>query len=616
MSDLARLAPGPDDAQALLREHPWPADLDEPGRLEWLWTFDVAAPRARLWPLVSDMSRLNRALGNPEMTFEERAGQRHGRGRYGGVMHEWHERPWEWESGRWYRLVRHYHRGAMKALFSVHTLSDLPDGGTRLQVYFGVVPRWRWIRPGLRVSFGAIGRAYRRVIPALAAELDAARTPAVFALTPPPLGAQAEQRLRTIEASLADTPVEPGRGRRPADYAPRRRARPCASSARWSGVGRSTRTPLRACLHATRAGMFELAWDVVCPHCRGVRSEPHLRSSRPAAEPCDVTFGTADAIEVSFRIHPGGADAAVVLQRGAGAQAAHPSRSGCWRRAPRSRCRSSVDRALPPAPARRRRARRRPRRRLRRAPTVAQASVAWTVSALPGERAVTAIATLTLHNDLGPRADLHHRGRPPHRPALRPGRLLSHPDFRDLFSDEYLAADVGLAVGEQTILFTDIVGSTAMYAAHGDPGAFVAVRAHLTKAFAIVARHRGGVIKTIGDAVMAAFTDPVDALAAAEELQRTFAGDDEPLRLRISLGTGPCIAVRLNANLDYFGHTVNLAAKLQAAAEAGQVALSEATMAAPGVADALEARGVTAVAVEVPVKGLAQPVTAWRWDVW
>src|SRR5690606_16896124 len=62
--------------------------------------------------------------------------------------------------------------------------------------------------------------------------------------------------------------------------------------------------------------------------------------------------------------------------------------------------------------------------------------------------------------------------------ALRPGMLLSFQEFRELFSEEYIGADVKLAVGEQTLLFTDVVGSTAFYASRGDPAAFVEIKKH------------------------------------------------------------------------------------------------------------------------------------------
>src|SRR4029079_16260766 len=90
--------------------------------------------------------------------------------------------------------------------------------------------------------------------------------------------------------------------------------------------------------------------------------------------------------------------------------------------------------------------------------------------------------------------------------ALRACPLLSFQEFRDLFSEDYIAADVRLGVGEQTLLFTDVVGSTAFYASRAHPAAFVEIKKHFDELFAIVAANRGAVVKTIGDAVMASFT--------------------------------------------------------------------------------------------------------------
>jgi class 3 adenylate cyclase len=121
------------------------------------------------------------------------------------------------------------------------------------------------------------------------------------------------------------------------------------------------------------------------------------------------------------------------------------------------------------------------------------------------------------------------------------------------------------------------------------------------------------VVKTIGDAVMASFGDPLDAVKTCAEIHALFHQDraDSATRLRISLNTGPCIAVKLNASVDYFGQTVNLAAKLQSLAEAGEVALSEAVWNARGVKDFLSGRAVEDVAYES--KALAAPVPVKRW---
>jgi class 3 adenylate cyclase len=198
--------------------------------------------------------------------------------------------------------------------------------------------------------------------------------------------------------------------------------------------------------------------------------------------------------------------------------------------------------------------------------------------------------------------------------ALRPGKLVSFQTFRDLFSKDYLATGVQLAVGEQTILFTDLVGSTAMYEERGDPAAFVAVKQHFDRVFAIIGENRGAVVKTIGDAVMGAFNDPVDAVKAARAIHAAFPPSDNGLRLRISINTGPCIAVRFNASVDYFGHAVNVAAKLQALAEGWQIAISERTADDPRVAAWLAEQSTDLERVELELKGLG-PQRARRWTV-
>jgi class 3 adenylate cyclase len=196
--------------------------------------------------------------------------------------------------------------------------------------------------------------------------------------------------------------------------------------------------------------------------------------------------------------------------------------------------------------------------------------------------------------------------------------LLSFQEFRDLFSEEYIGADVKLAVGEQTLLFTDVVGSTAFYAERGDPGAFVEIKRHFDEVFKIVADHRGAVVKTIGDAVMATFTSPVDAVKASRKIHDAFhpTRADTPIRLRISLNTGPCIAVRLNSNADFFGGTVNVAAKLQALAEGHQIAMSEATYRSADVASYLESVGAKLETLEYTSKALPAPVAVKRWSVY
>ena len=117
---------------------------------------------------------------------------------------------------------------------------------------------------------------------------------------------------------------------------------------------------------------------------------------------------------------------------------------------------------------------------------------------------------------------------------------------------------------------------------------------------------------------VATFVDPIDSVRASKKIHDTFhpARTDTPIRLRISLNTGPCIAVRLNANADFFGGTVNVAAKLQAMAEGYQIAMSEATYRAPGVAEFLAEQTADLDLLEYTSKALPAPVVVRRWSVY
>src|SRR4051812_6482392 len=85
----------------LLALHPYPAAWAKEKRIERLWTFDVKGTPEAIWPFIADTSRMNRALGTAEMTFEERDGKRFGSAKNGGIRHEWVEVPWNWVANQW-----------------------------------------------------------------------------------------------------------------------------------------------------------------------------------------------------------------------------------------------------------------------------------------------------------------------------------------------------------------------------------------------------------------------------------------------------------------------------------------------------------------------------------
>ena len=163
---------------------------------------------------------------------------------------------------------------------------------------------------------------------------------------------------------------------------------------------------------------------------------------------------------------------------------------------------------------------------------------------------------------------------------LSGSRLLSTQTFLDLFPSETVMSAGGLAVKRVAILFTDIKGSTALYDRIGDMKAFNLVRQHFGVLRDVIAANHGALVKTIGDAVMASFHEPLDAVRAALDMLaqiRRFndSAGEELITLKIGAHVGPCLAVTLNERLDYFGRTVNLAARVQGLAAENEIYLSD-----------------------------------------
>ena len=200
-------------------------------------------------------------------------------------------------------------------------------------------------------------------------------------------------------------------------------------------------------------------------------------------------------------------------------------------------------------------------------------------------------------------------------PYMSGGMLLARQTFRRLFRSERVDEREGLGIRQVTLLFTDLKGSTAMYERLGDLNAYALVREHFALLGVTVQQHSGAIVKTIGDAVMAVFSRPTDAVSAALDILgviERYNGEhgDPSIVLKIGVHCGPSIAVTLNDNLDYFGQTVNVAARVQSLADAGEICVSEALYSAPGVSDVLAGHKI--VGFEAPLRGVEGSACVYR----
>lgn len=155
-----------------------------------------------------------------------------------------------------------------------------------------------------------------------------------------------------------------------------------------------------------------------------------------------------------------------------------------------------------------------------------------------------------------------------------------------------------------TVLFTDLVGSTALIDMFGEDGAHALRVRHFELLRDAVAKHGGREVKGLGDGLMVVFARPGAALDCAVSMQRNVAEDGDGLGLRVGVHAGPL----LREDNDFHGTTVIVAARLCDRAQSGQIVISDHARAAA------EDEGVGSHRTELlgalALKGIADPVTA------
>ncbi len=203
------------------------------------------------------------------------------------------------------------------------------------------------------------------------------------------------------------------------------------------------------------------------------------------------------------------------------------------------------------------------------------------------------------------------------KPFLTAKRLLTNQVFRDIYGADTIDVDQRLKITSLTFLFTDLRGSTELYERVGDLAAFDLVRAHFRVLNDIVATEAGAVVKTSGDAVMATFSTPDRAVAAAlrmreamHDLRDTRNGDG--LALKIGIHEGPCLAVVLDNLQDYFGRTVNIAARVQALADSRSILATSPVVTHPKASSLLAGSGLKPQARQRALRGVSDEMAVYE----
>jgi class 3 adenylate cyclase len=540
-----------------------------------------------------------------------------------GIWLAWEEEPFEWLRPRRFGVRRLYRAGPVGLLEVEVELEPLPNGGTRL-IYL-TRARPRNLLGLLAIPFGigiyssrSFGAAFRRYD-----DLATRAAPTVALASEPRVAPGGEARLAAARQRIADQTGQPEVAARLTEFVARGddvsldHLRPYVLADAW-GVPR--RLVLESCLHATRAGMLDLQWDLLGPLCGGAKaSRPTLAELGEGVhcDTCNIDFSANfdRSVELNFRPNPtirpievegyyvGGplltphVVVQQLLQPGEQRQIDVRLESGRYRARALSLSGGQYLTVLPAGS---------------KDVTVRADGRGWPV----GETELAPDPTLRFENATETERLFIVESTRWNDQAATAAEVTALLVFRDLFSTEILRRGEQISVGSLTILFTDLRDSTNLYRQIGDAPAFGRVLDHFAVFREEIAREDGALVKTIGDAVMAVFRRPSSALRAILQVQRRLkAASDGTASLTVKAGLhyGPCIAVTLNDRLDYFGSTVNLAAHLERFSSGDDVIISDPVHQDPEVAALLGGDGFWAEPFHSRLKGFAEEAfRLWR----
>ncbi len=377
---------------------------------------------------------------------------------------------------------------------------------------------------------------------------------------------------------------------------------------------------LSFCLLATREGFFNLSWDLICPSCLGAAEQTrHLDSLRPEAH-CDVCNIQYDAnfdqnVEVTFRPverlrlldknlyclnNPATFShiwSQLVLDPGEQRSVTVPMPEGEYRLSAATLGSFSLHSQADHAPL----------------------DMTLNLQDAAPDTLLHTHQQLTLH--LNNAADFRQTlriERLQHREQAATAALVtSLQDFRTLFDAEVLRPGLRLGISNLAVLFSDLKDSTQLYENKGDATAFALVQTHFDIMTDIIRQHEGGIVKTIGDAVMAVFTHNEQAVSAALNILQAFQTHnqarpvEEHIIIKLGVHKGPCIALTMNDKLDYFGSNINRAARAQGQSRGNDLILSQAMYEDAKVQTCLQNNVVNTHLFKAELKGIEEAQTLY-----
>lgn len=188
--------------------------------------------------------------------------------------------------------------------------------------------------------------------------------------------------------------------------------------------------------------------------------------------------------------------------------------------------------------------------------------------------------------------------------------LLGVAAFREHFSTQIPDLNHSVKVRAVTVMFTDLIHSTAIYSSMGDIKAYALVKEHFDALFREIVSHSGGVIKTIGDAVLAIFQDPATAVKVSFDMKDAVRDLmkrhklEKTSGIKTGISSGTALIVNMNDTLDLFGATINLAARIINYADRATTAVTETILENPDVNKYVNENSLSLQTISQELKGI------------
>ena len=465
--------------------------------------------------------------------------------------------------------------------------------------------------------FSAIGKKFGRLAENARA-FGRGERETEFDFAPPPIRREVRERVEALIDRINATSHGHGLADKLAAYVLSRQEvdvwsiRPLKLARLW---GIPDRHAIELCLEAVVQGLLRLRWDLLCPRCQTGKDSRGSLDELPAGthcSSCNIDYGREYTQNVELAFHP--------------ANAIRPLESGeycLW--GPMSTPHIKAQLTVAAGETRiEQMSYAHGRYRLRSLEPGPEIITEWASGGFPeviiGDDKVETGAPAS-ENQLV----LINRSHRPltffieelewMRDALTAHRVTALQAFRDLFTEQVLRPGDSVEIDYITIMFTDLKGSTALYERIGDPGAYALVREHFAVLGTAVRECEGTVVKTIGDAIMAVFINPPNALRCAVQIHDDFekfnaTSAREPIVVKVGVHVGRCISVTLNDRLDYYGTAANMAARLQNQSQGGDIVVSRELASDPAVAHDLQ--NFTLVEEQADLKGFDEPIPYFR----